>query len=322
MIVGQEIFGINLHELAQVRSNRFQLKLSVLVLVTAILIGITLLAPGPLWVASSILLGLAYAHAVELQHQCLHYTAYQSKGWNRVVGVILGLPLFVSFSDYQNSHFKHHRLLGTPEDKEFFNYSYQKLASLWALIPHLWMVRHYRDVAGYLARSILGGLVREKEANLKAAKKIRFEYQLMALFVIAMATITIAFQTPIFLKLWLIPFLIGIPTHALIELPEHMGCKTHTTNVLENTRTIKASKFAVWFTDGNNYHVEHHWLPGVPNDKFPELHQHVASRIINLETSYWSFYREFFHNLRRKNLNRPWRGTEQDTKEESFSAAV
>ncbi|MFP5261888.1 MAG: fatty acid desaturase [Blastocatellia bacterium] len=322
MIVGQEIVGINLHELAQVRSYKFQQKVLVLVLATAALIALTLLAPGPLWVVPSILLGLAYAHAVELQHQCLHYTAYQGKGRNRAVGVMMGLPLFVSFSDYQNSHFKHHRLLGTPEDKEFFNYSYQKLSSLWALIPHLWMVRHYRDVAGYMIRSMAGKLVREKEATLKAAKKIRFEYQLMAVFVIVMAAITIAFQTPIFLKLWLVPFLIGVPTHALIELPEHIGCKTHTTNVLENTRTIKAGKFAVWFTDGNNYHVEHHWLPGVPNDKFPELHGHVASRIKNLESSYWAFYREFFHNLRRQNLNRPWRGEEEDTEEKMFSAVI
>src|ERR1044071_2506306 len=144
--VGQEIKGLNLHTLARVESSHFHLKIAVLVLVTAALIALTLLAPTPLWIVPAILLGMAYAHAVELQHQCLHTTAYKSRVWNRIVGVILGLPSFVSFSDYQNSHLKHHRLLGTPEDKEFFNYAYKKLNSFPTLIAHLYMVRHHRDV--------------------------------------------------------------------------------------------------------------------------------------------------------------------------------
>jgi fatty acid desaturase len=304
--VGQEIAGLNLRRLARVKSIHFQARLAVLILVTALLVCLALALPGASWLPVSLLLGLAYAHAVELQHQCLHTTAYKGRIWNRIVGITLGLPLLVSFSDYQNSHLKHHRLLGTPEDKEFFNYSYQNLTSVYALIPHLWMVRHYRDVLGYISTSAVGKLVREKEAPLKTAKKVRFEYQLMALFLMAMAALTLIFQTPILLKVWLIPFLIGIPTHALIELPEHIGCNVRIPDVRENTRTIKAGKFAVWFVHGNNYHVEHHWLPGVPNDKFPLLHRYIARKIEYLEPSYWSFYREFFKRLWNKDLHRPW----------------
>jgi fatty acid desaturase len=317
--VGQEIRGMDLHALAQVKSVHFHLKIVVLLLGTGVLIGLTLWAPAGLWVIPSLLLGLLYAHAVELQHQCLHSTGYKSKVWNRIVGVILGLPSFVSFSDYQNSHLKHHRLLGTPEDKEFFNYSYQKLNSIKALIPHLWMVRHYRDVVGYIVKSVFGKLVREKEATLKMAKKIRSEYQIMAVFFAGMAVVTIVFQTPILLKLWLVPFLIAIPAHALIELPEHIGCNTKVPNVLENTRTIKASKLAVWFVDGNNYHVEHHWLPGVPNDKFPVLHTSVNGRVRYLDDSYWSFYMKFLKNLRAHNLHQPW---DQDSRPSQKAAGA
>ncbi len=315
--VGQEIKDMNLHALAQVESSHFHLKIIVLALVTAALIGLTLWAPAPFWVVPSLLLGVAYAHAVELQHQCLHNTAYKSRIGNRIVGVVLGLPSFVSFSDYQNSHLKHHRLLGTPEDKEFFNYSYQKLNSITALVPHLWMVRHYRDVVGFIVVSVFGKLVREREATLKMAKKIRVEYQIMAVFFVAMAVITAVLQTPIFVKLWFVPFLIAVPAHALIELPEHIGCNTKVPDVLRNTRTIKAGKFAVWFVDGNNYHVEHHWLPGVPNDKFPVLHHSVVARVQYLETSYWSFYKKFLKHLRAKNLHRAW---EQEQSQPSAAA--
>src|SRR5689334_22380518 len=201
--VGEGTGVTNLREMVKVNSIHFQWKLIVYILVTATLIGVTLVLPLPYWILPSLALGLAYAHAVELQHQCLHNTAYRSRFWGRVVGVLLGLPSLVSFSDYQNSHLKHHRLLGTPEDKEFFNYAYQKLNSIPTLVAHLWMVRHHRDVVGYIAKSALGKLVRKDQATLQMAKRIRFEYQLMAVFLVAMAVLTIVFQTTLFLKLWL-----------------------------------------------------------------------------------------------------------------------
>ena len=304
--VGEDTEVKNLREIVKVNSIHFQWKLIVYVLATATLIGLTLVLPLPLWIVPSLALGLAYAHAVELQHQCLHNTAYRSRFWGRVVGVLLGLPSLVSHSDYQNSHLKHHRLLGTPEDKEFFNYAYKKLNSVPALITHLWMVRHYRDVMGYIAKSSVGILVRKNEATEKMAKKIRFEYQLMAVFLAAMAFVTIYFQTTLFLKLWFIPLLVAVPTHALIELPEHIGCNTKINDVLVNTRTIRTNKLLVWFVNGNNYHVEHHWLPAVPNDKFPELHNYVSSRITYADIGYRSFYSQFFSNLRRNNLHKAW----------------
>jgi fatty acid desaturase len=304
--VGEDTEVRNLREIVKVQTVYFQLKLIVYIVVATILISLAVVLPLPYWILPSVLLGLAYAHAVELQHQCLHNTAYRGRFWGRVVGVLLGLPSLVSFSDYQNIHLKHHRLLGTPEDKEFFNYAYQKLHSLPSLVTHLWMVRHYRDVTGYIVNSTLGKLVRKDQATLKMAKKIRFEYQLMAVFLATVVFVTIFFETTLFLKLWLIPMLIAVPTHALIELPEHIGCDTTINDVLVNTRTIKTNKFMVWFVNGNNYHVEHHWLPAVPNDKFPKLHTYVASRTKYADMSYRSFYSQFFRNLRNQNLHRAW----------------
>jgi fatty acid desaturase len=304
--VGQETLGIEMRKLGEVKAVRFQEKLAVLLVATASLIALSLTLPGIAWLVPSLLLGLAYAHAVELQHQCLHNTAYRRKAINRLVGVPLGLPTCVSFSDYQNSHLKHHRLLGTSEDKEFFNYSYQKLRSPLALIPHLWMVRHYWDVLGYICKSSVGILTRKNEATPKTAAKIRSEYQLMAVFIGAMAVLTVVFATPIFVEIWLIPLLVAVPVHALIELPEHIGCNTKVPNVLENTRTINTNKLVTWFVDGNNYHVEHHWLPGVPNDKFPLLHNHLKGKIAYNDTSYRSFYKQFVQHLKARTLDRTW----------------
>ena len=294
--VGVAARGINLGALVKINSYRFQRKLigaasAILILGWLILSTTWIVAIIPM-----VLLGLLYAHCVELQHQCLHNTAYRSTSWNRFVGVLLGLPTLVSFSDYQCSHMKHHQLLGTPTDQEFFNYDYESLTTLRYFIPHLLMFPHHGNVARSLFRATRGRLTRE-DATPRMAERIRTEYQIMALMLLAMTIITIVFQTPIFLKLWLVPVLIAIPTHALIELPEHFGCNRQTTDVLKNTRTISAGKLAVWFTNGNNYHVEHHWLPSVPNDRFPDLHQRLSGDIENLESSYWSFFWKFFKHL-------------------------
>lgn len=295
--VGMEIEGINLRALAKVRSVHFQWKVLTLLFLSALLVWLTLVTHGVVSIVPMLLLGLMYAHGIELQHQCLHNTAYRSKRWNRIVGVLLGMPLLVSFSDYQNSHMKHHRLLGTPEDREFFNYGYESLTTIRKFIPHLFMVYHYKDVAVFIFRALTGRMTRE-DATPKVAKKIRNEYLMMAAMLAAMIVLTVVFKTFIFLKLWLIPLLVGVPAHALIELPEHFGCDGRkTTDVLKNTRTIKAGKLAIWFTNGNNYHVEHHWLPSVPNDKFKELHVVIRPGVQHLESSYWSFYRGFFRYL-------------------------
>src|SRR5579885_1720382 len=230
IIVGMEVEGINLSALTEVRIMRFQMKMLALILPTSIFLGLTLITHGVLSIVPMILLGLMYAHAVELQHQCLHNTAYSSKAWNRFVGVLLGLPLLVSFSDYQSSHMNHHRLLGTPEDKEFFNYGYQSLTTMKKLILHLFMLNHYADVARYIAQSVTGKLTREG-ASPKVVRKIRQEYLLMGLMLVAFLAVTVVFKTFIILKLWLIPLMVGVPAHALIELPEHFGCDGRTTDV-------------------------------------------------------------------------------------------
>src|ERR1700761_40129 len=51
--------------------------------------------------ALQVLLGAAYAHGVELQHQALHQSGFQSHAASRLFGILLGLPMLVSYSSYQ-----------------------------------------------------------------------------------------------------------------------------------------------------------------------------------------------------------------------------
>jgi fatty acid desaturase len=305
--VGKPLDGMEIRELSKVRGTPFLLRVVLFLALVAGLISVIVVTRGAVAFAAMVVLGLIYAHGVELQHQALHNTGFPSKSWNRFVGFFLGLPMLVSFSDYQYSHLRHHRLLGTNDDREFFNYGYDRLTSLGPLFMHLLMVRHYRDVAGFMVSSLLG----RKKASVQqreAAVHIRSEYQWMSLAVAAAVGASLYFETDLLLRVWLIPLLFAIPTHALIELPEHWGRDHDSLDVLANTRTIRASWFGTWFTNGNNYHIEHHWLPAIPNERFPELHRRIEGEIQS--ESYPAFYARFVKDLVRNTFGGQQRGGE------------
>ncbi|MEE8586352.1 MAG: fatty acid desaturase, partial [Acidobacteriota bacterium] len=154
----------------------------------------------------------------------------------------------------------------------------------------------YRDVAVFTMQAVLGGF--NRDAKPEVTRKIRTEYRLFFLAIAAAVAACIALWTPLFVQIWLLPLLVAVPAHALIELPEHIGCDITTPDVLHNTRSIRASKFAMWFVHGNNYHAEHHWLPGIPNNKLHILHERIKPDIVNLEVSYPAFFWNFFRCLR------------------------
>jgi fatty acid desaturase len=102
------------------------------------------------------------------------------------------------------------------------------------------------------------------------------------------------------LLMWLVPLLfVAAPVHAIIEMPEHYHCDTGSTEVFANTRTIRSNDFLTWFTNGNNFHVEHHLLPAVGVERLRELHERIAPRIDHLYPSYVAFFCETFAALRR-----------------------
>src|ERR1700674_2383318 len=212
--VGKPLEGMQLGELSQVRTGPFLLRVLVYLALVALLIAAVLRTDGVLWWLSLIGLGLVFGHGVELQHQALHNTAFPSRFLNRWVGFLLGLPMLVSVTDYQVSHLRHHRLLGTADDREFFNYGYDRLTSLKPLLAHLLMLRHYRDVSAFIAASLVGWT--KPGIKPQSARKIRAEYCWMAFFLAAAVVVSIVFHTQALIYLWLVPLLFAIPAHALV----------------------------------------------------------------------------------------------------------
>jgi fatty acid desaturase len=264
----------------------------------------TVVLPWPYKLIAQLLLGAMFAHGVELEHELIHQKHF-SGFWRRLVGTALGLPMLVEFTRYRITHSHHHRALGTPEDEESFAYDFDQLATPMGFLTHLSMVGHYQAVLKRIGMTLRGDLaplqadMGKAGCNLPTQRLIEIQQgYLMFAGAIALAVgISIGFQTTLILQLWAIPLLFASPIHALVELPEHWGCQSDTTDITVNTRTILPSRFMDWFTNGNCWHVEHHSKPAMAMKQLPHLHHTLAPSIKYLSYGYSEFYQEFLSAL-------------------------
>ncbi|MFC7309257.1 fatty acid desaturase family protein [Streptomyces monticola] len=251
-------------------------------------------------VGGTVLLAAAYTHLVELQHQCLHHSAFRTSKWHRICGIPLGVPLLVVYSHYRVRHLQHHRFLGTPQDSEFFGFDTRQPLTWRALLRGLLDYARVVTVLKEIARSFSGrwsydiGQISERRR-----REIITEYRALGVVLSAAALAAVFGHGMPVLRLWVLPLVLAIPMHFLVELPEHLLCETSTTDVLRNTRSIRGSRFSTWFTNGNNLHVEHHAAMVVPINRLRERHAEVQRYAVHVEHSYADFYRGLVREVRR-----------------------
>lgn len=266
-----------------------------LVLAAAIIIATSagmLSGSPPLVLLGMFVQGAIYVHLLELQHSVLHLHAFSSPKLSRVVGFLLGLPLFVSYSQYQYVHMGHHKWLGTKQNTETFSYQDGKLNSLAGFVRGMLDYSRLTLVLQRIYRSFAGGLISDGKNPVMEAR-IRQEHQLfgIALAVAILVSLLLPHAWPV--MLWLLPLLFAEPVHFVMALPDHFGLPAHKNpNVFENTRTIKGTWFSHWYTNYSTLHMAHHYNMHVPIENMPELQRLLESQIpqSSRNESYPEFY--------------------------------
>ncbi|MDX3072591.1 fatty acid desaturase [Streptomyces sp. MI02-7b] len=246
-----------------------------------------------------VVLAAMFTHAVELQHQCLHHSAFRRALPHRLIGVPLGLPLFVVYSHYRVRHLQHHRFLGTPQDTEFFGFDTRGPLTPRALLRGLLDYPRLGTVAADVVRAATGRW-RYEFGHVAPAmrRRIVVEHVLLGCVLAGAAAMVAAGDGGYVLRLWVLPLILAVPLHFLVELPEHLLCDTETTDVLRNTRSIRGSRLSTWFTNGNNLHIEHHAAMTVPVNRLGERHPETQAFALHVERSYADFYRLLWRSLR------------------------
>ncbi|MFE2923586.1 fatty acid desaturase family protein [Streptomyces goshikiensis] len=248
--------------------------------------------PWPLRVLGVVLTGAMYAHWLELQHQCLHHSAFRRARWHRIAGIPLGVPMLVSYSHYRVRHLQHHRYLGTDQDSEFFGFDSRQPVTWGALAREALAFSRLGGAAMDIVRAWTGSWTYDTGQIAPARKReVVAEYKLFALPILAAVALVALGHGELVLWVWLLPLLVAVPLHFLVELPEHIMCDNTSTDVLRNTRSITGSWFSTWYTNGNNLHIEHHAAMVVPINQLRGRHDLTLTYAKHTSPSYPQFFR-------------------------------
>ncbi|EST28448.1 fatty acid desaturase family protein [Streptomyces roseochromogenus] len=278
----------------------FVLKLAVVVALIIVGGALALQANWLAMIAGFIVLGAVYTHAVELQHQCLHHSAFTKARPHRPVGVLLGLPLLVSYSHYRVRHLQHHKYLGSPQDSEFFGFDTRQPLTFRALFRGLFDYGRVLVVIREIIRSYRGTWTYDLgQISDRRRREIVSEYRLIGAVIAVTAVVCLAGFGEYAVRLWIAPLVFAVPMHFLVELPEHILCDSETSDVLRNTRSITGSWISTWFTNGNNLHVEHHAAMTVPINRLRERHSEVQELATYVDHTYAAFFRRVLAEARR-----------------------
>jgi fatty acid desaturase len=243
-----------------------------------------------------LLLGLAYAHGLELMHECLHDSMFRSARMNRLVGFLVGLPMLVSFTHYKYQHLHHHRYVGTDKDKELFDYKEASLRNPFSLLIRAANLSRIPTFFCTLFRMFRGTYpaIFEKMRG-RARRQLLLEYIAMAALFMTGLALTVGGLTDLVLLAWFIPWLLfGEMFHFLIELPEHLGRDRTNKNIFINSRSYLCNPLWRYIVNGNNYHVEHHLFPRVAIHNLGALNVALHAQARHTLSSYLSAVRQIF----------------------------
>ena len=262
--------------------------------------------PGSIGVGI-VLLGLGYAHALELVHSCVHCTATGVRRIDKFLGCVLSWPMLVSFYAYFEGHHRHHRNVGTTEDFESFSYSYQllkhrsRLVRLSMLLIHCSMIRNYVTFFKRIALASVGRLRTQLSSERpgiseRLIQEIEREHYMLLLVTLLLCICCCFGMGWEILIYWILPVgLIAGPIHFIVELPEHLGTDFPCESVLLNTREIVTHPIIAYFVNYNNHHGLHHLDGCIPMEKLVMLKSEIplASQFKYNECSYSSYYWKF-----------------------------
>ena len=240
--------------------------------ISLMLLGVAGLYPGVLTTLLVLLLlpGRQLSLAV-LMHEAGHGSLFERTSTNRWVGQWLcALPTFADLDSYARGHLEHHRQAGTDKDPDLVNYAIYPIsrASLRRKIT--------RDLTGQTGIKLLAavfgggtgivGTGRRQDQRL-LLKQVSVQ---LTLFTV-LSLLGIGWTYWLWLATFLTTFMLVI---RLRQIAEHAAVPNlFDLDPRQNTRTVVAPWWQHFLLAPSNvnYHMEHHYMPGVPCYRLKDL---------------------------------------------------
>jgi fatty acid desaturase len=217
------------------------------------------------WVPLSVVQGFTIFNFTVLLHEVVHHTVFarRRRGAERLLGYLYAIPSGISASQFTRWHLDHHAELGSAEDDPKRHHLSPKINARWykllyctpALFP-IYFRAARRESSTYpepLQRAIAGERRMSMAAHLAAIAIVWYVFGVYA-----------ALRTNIIPVFFIFPI-----AFTLNRLGQHYDIDPE--DPAKWGTLMKGS----WFWDfaflNSNYHLEHHYFPGVPFYRLPML---------------------------------------------------
>ena len=219
-----------------------------------------------LWPLGVALAGLFAFNGTVMLHEVLHGLVFHRRRppWERALGLLYALPCGIAPSQFTRWHLDHHAELGDPEaDPKRHHLSPKRNSRLvklayWtpALFP-IYFRAAARETATY-EEELRHTIARERAAGI-------------ALHLALAITLVLTCGWGVWLRVHLLPLLLAFPVFfALNRLGQHYAIDpadpAHWGTLMARSPFLWDRLF-LW----SNYHLEHHYFPGVPAYRLPGL---------------------------------------------------
>ena len=206
-----------------------------------------------------------------LMHEAGHGSLFKTRALNRWVGQWLcALPVLSDFDAYARGHQAHHRLAGTAEDPDLPNYHAYPISK--ASLKRKW----FRDLTGQTGFKVLQALARGTASQMSretptSNRLVYRQVMVHGVFIGVLAGLGIAWTWFVWVFTFLTSYMWVV---RLRQVGEHAVVPDlYDPDVRANTRTVEAPIWQRFLVAPNNvnYHLEHHFMAGVPCYNLPKL---------------------------------------------------
>jgi len=227
--------------------------------------GLVTIANPLIWIPLALVQGFTVFNFTVMLHEVVHHTVFADRrpGAERVLAWLYAVPSGISSSQFTRWHLDHHAELGSDEDDPKRHHLSPKVNARWFKLlyctPALFPIyfRAARRESGTYPPALQRQIARERHVSIVTHLSV-------------LAALWIVFGFAAALRAYIIPVFFVFPiAFTLNRLGQHYDIDP--ADPAKWGTLMRGS----WFWDfaflNSNYHLEHHYFPGVPFYRLPEL---------------------------------------------------
>lgn len=249
------------------------------------------------WLLASFAHGVVIVLLFAPLHECSHGTAFRTRWLNTAVGMLAGLISLRPFLYFKYRHTAHHTYTQHATlDPDIVAFP----ASVGSYVAMILGASFWPKMLGTLWRGVTGRFSALERSFIPESdiRRVAWEIRCAVAIYLAVAVLSVVFQSWAAVLYWLFPRFIGEPVLRAIRMAEHTGAE-ESPNLLANTRTTLANPVFRTLYWNMPYHAEHHVASSVPFHALGKLHQALGPHLGCVSRSYLQVHREILREVLR-----------------------